>query len=657
MDRPALFFPLALAAAVAVVVAGALAGSAESGSFTDIVRDWALVLTFLTASASCLWRARLDPSERRPWLVFAFGLFLYALGSITWNMWFADDVSAPFPSVSDWLWLGLQVSTIIGMTMLGGARRLGITWSSVLDGLIVALALTSLCAVIVFQPIFDEVVGKGISFGLVMPLADLAVVSTAIVGISLRGWRPSAILLAIGAGFLLLALGDCIYAIEAASDGYAAGTWTDVPFAIGTALLGAAAWFRVAPPREIPRWGFRSLAIPLLAGVTGVAVTAILIFEGLNPVAEVSTVLLMLALVVRLGSAMSAYGAILERSRAEAITDPLTGLANRRQLLTDLEALDPAHPTALVIFDLDGFKGFNDTYGHAAGDQLLATLGRELDVSSSRWGRGYRMGGDEFCLLVDAAAADKAVAAAVAALTTTVDGIEIGCSWGQVVIPDEAAADSNALREADQRMYAMKARQPRSARSQLREALSAVLHARDPQLHDHVHDVGRLAGAVARGFELDAQTITDVIDAAHLHDVGKLALPEQILHKAGPLDDDEWAVMRTHTLLGEQLLAGIPALSTVARLVRSSHERWDGGGYPDALRGEQIPIGARIIAVCDAYDAMVTDRVYRDALGHAAAIEELRRCAGSQFDAEVVDVFLCMLSSDELREREPAGAV
>jgi HD-GYP domain-containing protein (c-di-GMP phosphodiesterase class II) len=206
-------------------------------------------------------------------------------------------------------------------------------------------------------------------------------------------------------------------------------------------------------------------------------------------------------------------------------------------------------------------------------------------------------------------------------------------------------------------MYAMKARQPRSARSQLREALSAVLHARDPQLHDHVHDVGRLAGAVARGFELDAQTITDVIDAAHLHDVGKLALPEQILHKAGPLDDDEWAVMRTHTLLGEQLLAGIPALSTVARLVRSSHERWDGGGYPDALRGEEIPIGARIIAVCDAYDAMVTDRIYRDALGHAAAIEELRRCAGSQFDAEVVDVFLCMLSSDELREREPAGAV
>lgn len=211
-------------------------------------------------------------------------------------------------------------------------------------------------------------------------------------------------------------------------------------------------------------------------------------------------------------------------------------------------------------------------------------------------------------------------------------------------MPEEAAPGTDALREADQRMYAMKARQPSSARSQLREALVAVLHARDPRLHDHVHDVGRLAAGVARGFDLDEQAITDVVDAAHLHDVGKLALPEQILQKTGPLDDAEWIAMRTHTLLGEQLLAGIPALATVARLVRCSHERWDGHGYPDGLAGSEIPIGARIIAVCDAYDAMVTDRCYRRSIGPAAAVEELRSCAGTQFDADVVEVFLRLLS-------------
>jgi two-component system cell cycle response regulator len=651
-ESSARFFRVALALGVAVVVAGAIAGTAKSGSVGDAVQAWSLVAAFWIASASCLWRARLDPTERLPWLAFGFGLFMYGLGSVIFNLWLADDPDAPFPSISDWMWLCLQISSVTGLVLLGRVRRLGMTRGNLLDGLIASLALTSLCAAIVYQPIFDEVLDEGIAFGLVMPLADLVVVSAVIAGISLRGWRVTGTLASIGSGFLMLAFADVVYTIQAATDGYATGSWLDVPFAVGTALVGLSAWFPARPPRRAPRWGFRSLAIPLLAGVCGVTVTAVMVFAELNPVAEVSTVLLMLCLVVRLGGSMSAYGRVLERSRNEALTDPLTGLANRRHLLADLDSLDPSRRTALVIFDLDGFKGFNDTHGHAAGDELLASLGHELDLTSARWGRGYRMGGDEFCLLVDADSADEAVAAAVDALTTKIDGIPIGCSWGQVVIPDEASADSDALREADQRMYAMKARQPKSARSQLREALSRILHVRDPDLHDHVHDVGRLAAAVARGFGLDDQTILDIVDAAHLHDIGKLALPEQLLHKAGPLDEEEWKVMKTHTLLGEQLLSGIPALATVARVVRSSHERWDGGGYPDGLRGEQIPIGARIILVCDAYDAMVTDRSYRPALGHAAAVEELRRHAGSQFDADVVEMFLRLLSMDELREPE-----
>ena len=134
--------------------------------------------------------------------------------------------------------------------------------------------------------------------------------------------------------------------------------------------------------------------------------------------------------------------------------------------------------------------------------------------------------------------------------------------------------------------------------------------------------------------------------AAQLHDIGKTAIPDSILDKPAALNDDEWAFIRRHTLIGERIIAAAPALSHTANLVRSSHERVDGAGYPDGLRGTDIPLGSRIIAVCDAYDAMVAPRSYRSQLGHAAATEELRRCAGSQFDLDVVTAF-CAIERDD----------
>jgi HD-GYP domain-containing protein (c-di-GMP phosphodiesterase class II) len=135
--------------------------------------------------------------------------------------------------------------------------------------------------------------------------------------------------------------------------------------------------------------------------------------------------------------------------------------------------------------------------------------------------------------------------------------------------------------------------------------------------------------------------------AAELHDVGKVAIPDAILNKPGPLNEDEWAFMRRHTLIGERIVAAAPALCGVAKLVRASHERWDGGGYPDGIAGENIPLGARIVAVCDAYDAIVADRPYRGARSSAAALAELRRCAGTQFDPAVVEAFAAALADVE----------
>ncbi|MGH2978476.1 MAG: HD-GYP domain-containing protein, partial [Solirubrobacterales bacterium] len=167
----------------------------------------------------------------------------------------------------------------------------------------------------------------------------------------------------------------------------------------------------------------------------------------------------------------------------------------------------------------------------------------------------------------------------------------------------------------------------------------------------HLHDVTGLCRAVAERMRLAPEDTGPLLQAASLHDIGKTAIPDSILDKPGPLNAEEWEFMRTHTAIGERILCAAPALTEAARLVRSSHERWDGSGYPDRLAGERIPLGARIIAVCDAYDAMVSKRSYRSRMSVEVALEELRRCAGSQFDPQVVDAFGAVAAEDTLAER------
>jgi two-component system, cell cycle response regulator len=150
---------------------------------------------------------------------------------------------------------------------------------------------------------------------------------------------------------------------------------------------------------------------------------------------------------------------------------------------------------------------------------------------------------------------------------------------------------------------------------------------------------------------LASQALDEVVRAAELHDLGKMAIPDEILQKPGPLDQEEWAFVRRHPLVGERILSVAPALLPVARIVRGTHEHWDGSGYPDGVAGEQIPLGARIIAVCEAFAAMTSPRPYRPARSVDAALEELRACAGSQFDPAVVAAF-CQL---ELGSDQPAG--
>jgi putative nucleotidyltransferase with HDIG domain len=169
------------------------------------------------------------------------------------------------------------------------------------------------------------------------------------------------------------------------------------------------------------------------------------------------------------------------------------------------------------------------------------------------------------------------------------------------------------------------------------------LSEREPDLMRHMNDVAQLAREVARELGLDAETTELAVRGAELHDVGKVAIPDSILHKCSPLDADEQRFMEKHTVIGERIVAAAEAMRPVGRVVRSSHERWDGRGYPDGLAGEEIPLAARVVFVCDAYDAMTCGRDYRDAISPQAAVAELRRGAGTQFDPRVVAAALTVL--------------
>lgn len=341
---------------------------------------------------------------------------------------------------------------------------------------------------------------------------------------------------------------------------------------------------------------------------------------------------------------------LLGASREEASTDALTSLRNRRALKGDLSrsASNPVvgQEALFAMFDLDGFKQYNDTFGHAAGDALLQRLGGRLAEVMADRGVAYRMGGDEFCTIAPCAPehAEDLLERASAALRDSGEGWHVGCSLGAVWVPSEASTQAEALQVADERMYANKSSRS-SASRQVADALLRVISERDESLDTHGTHVAHLSGAVAEKLGQTEHEVNRIKLAATLHDVGKTAIPDSVLNKRGPLSEHEWSFIRRHTLIGERIVLAAPALASTAPLIRSSHERIDGHGYPDGLIGGQIPLGARIIAACDAFDAMTSSRPYSDSLSSRAALEELNRCSGSQFDPDVTEA-LCEIGEE-----------
>jgi diguanylate cyclase (GGDEF)-like protein len=341
---------------------------------------------------------------------------------------------------------------------------------------------------------------------------------------------------------------------------------------------------------------------------------------------------------------------LLRLSQVEATTDSLTALGNRRALSSKLTGglAEPPVPDELllVMYDLDGFKEYNDTYGHAAGDALLHRLGARLTAAAAAHrGFAYRMGGDEFCVLARTTpkASVPLLSETREALTDTGKGWHVGCSLGSVWLPSEARTESQALQLADERMYANKTARS-SASRQVTDALLQVVTEQHALRDDHVERVSELSGDLAEALGLSASEVSLIRLAGRLHDIGKSAIPAGVLDKPGPLDEAESEFMHRHPGIGERIVLAAPALAGTAAIVRSTHERVDGHGYPDGLSGDAIPLGSRIIAVADAFDAITSERAYRRAKSAEAAVSELRRNAGTQFDAPIVEAFCAMVS-------------
>jgi diguanylate cyclase (GGDEF)-like protein/putative nucleotidyltransferase with HDIG domain len=365
--------------------------------------------------------------------------------------------------------------------------------------------------------------------------------------------------------------------------------------------------------------------------------------------------------------------ALVERLAEAADTDPLTGLLNRRgfakQLELELERAERAETAmSLVAGDLDHFKQVNDRYGHQVGDDVLAEVADVLRSFARRIDCVARVGGEEFALLVPSTDARGAFIFAERlrnrvreTFGSRYPGLTI--SFGIASYPEDGDSAERLERSADESLYAAKTLGRDRTVIYTREVVGALaagpgggtaapagslatlltlaeaLDVRDHHTARHSQAVGRYAAAMARELGLAAERVERIRVAAVLHDIGKIGVPDSVLLKPGPLTDDEWAEIKNHPETGARLL-NTPGLDDLRAWILAHHERVDGTGYPLGLRGEEIPLEARIIAVADAFEAMLTDRPYRESRGPEEAIAELRRCAGTQFDAEVVEALV-----------------
>jgi diguanylate cyclase (GGDEF)-like protein len=594
----------------------------------------------LTAAAAVIasLRAVLVRKERLAWTLISLALVSWSFGEI-----YTITVEPEnYPSLADAAWIAFYPLLYAGLVLLLKPRARGITGMLWLDGATASVAAAALGAAVILELVLESTEGSlsAVATNLAYPVGDMLLLSAVFGVFSLAGWRLERRWAVLGGGVLLTAVADAIYVFRV--DVYVAGEAVDVLWPASALLIATAGWMHARDERDLAVEGRPLLAVPILSAVLATGILVYDHFHRINALALALATLAVLLVVARLIATFRENSRLYELTKHESITDALTGLSNRRKLILDLESrLADEHlpPTLLMLFDLNGFKGYNDTFGHPAGDALLSRLGAKLASVPGDHGDAYRLGGDEFCLIAQVAdgEAERVIDRACTALSEQGEGFDVSTSFGAIMLPEEARTASEALHLADERLYAQKHLRYAGSDRTMKTLIDALLE-REPGMQVHLEGVSSLAVETGRMLGLRRDELEELSRSAELHDLGKLAVPEEILNKPGPLDEGEWEFIHQHTIVGERILRASIALRNVAGIVRSTHERWDGTGYPDGLAGEDIPLASRIIGVCDAYSAMISPRPYRPSMTPEQALAELERGSGTQFDPNVVRV-------------------
>ncbi len=415
------------------------------------------------AGAACLLRASAYTRERWAWLLIGLAILSWGLGEVLWITGVKGNESAPYPSIADAAYLLYYPLAYAGLAMLVRARAHELNWRLWMDGAIAALGTAALGAAFVYDFVADRATGSTaeVLTTLAYPLGDIAMFSVVVGVVALTGWRPGRTWSLLLAGLAALVVADVAYTLqEYQSSALPGGEWTDPIYVIAAALLGATVW-QPAAAAEItgPTESTRSeVVVPTVFAAVMVGLFAMQYFSARTGLSTILWAGTMTAVIVRLAVSDRENRSLLEAVR----TDALTGLGNRGRLQVDLPprfaSASVENPLLVILCDLNGFKHYNDTFGHPAGDEILTELGGALRSTLGEDGTAYRIGGDEFCVVLSCPVErfDEMTRRVASAMTKTGPGFAVSPSWGAVEVPREESDQSATLQLADVRMYAQK---------------------------------------------------------------------------------------------------------------------------------------------------------------------------------------------------------
>jgi two-component system cell cycle response regulator len=633
-------------------------------------------LTSASAAVAVLWGVlRNRPRPATAWLLLGLSQVIYAAADSTFYVRHYFLNLTDYPTVADLLYLGHYPLVVAALVLLVRHRTPGRDLPSVLDASMLAVVAALLSWLYIIAPyarLDAPQLAKLASVTYpVMDLAMLAVALRLILGVGRRS--PSFYLLI--TYLLAIFSADTVYVLQQLHLNYQTGNFLDAIWLFGNLSLGAAALHptmaRLGEPSAVRDQSLGPVRIGALCAAALIAPANLLIHTGDIPVIALACGVLFMLTIARLA------GLVADQRRL-AITDGLTGLHTRRffeaQLPFETERARRAGGSlAVFIADVDRFKSINDRYGHPAGDRALVEISNRLRGASRAGDVLARYGGEEFALLVNEASPTElpsiaqrlreAVASSPIAVTDA-NWIAATVSVGAACYPRHGESPADLIAAADRALYAAKsagsdrivvgASMPgdEGGDPAMVDYLCRVADQVDVCLssYEHSRSISRWAMLLATELGYDAATIRRSTLAGRLHDIGKIVIPEAILTKPGALNDDEWRLMRDHPDYGFRLARTVPGFATVAHVIRQHHERYDGSGYPQGLAGHAIRPEARLLAVCDSWAAMLADRPYQAALPVEAAREQLHTGRGTQFDPDVVDLFLDLHAAGRVGE-------